>query len=345
LGDNLAVEQELARVLSAYGLGAPVAARRIERGYVDENWIVETGQGRYFVKRRHARRRQSSQIIQAQHDLITHLRQSGFPAPNLIPTSTGQSFLVLDGEVYEVGEVIEGDLFDHDRPEHLAAAAQMLGRYHLAAEGFGPQALVQAGPLYSPQNARAALVRLCEAWQVGVDPEIGPLAQELEVQAEYLAERFGAHGLLPHLVIHGDYYAGNLLFKGDRVAGVVDYDKASWQPRVAELAEALIYFSSPRPKYLRHLVYSGVLEWEPFGRLLQGYARAITLEDAEMEALPDYIACIWFSISLRRLLENHPDCPPEARAALREVLELGNWARAHAGEMVDIARKIAREEE
>jgi homoserine kinase type II len=339
------VEQELARVLSAYGLGAPVVARRIERGHVDENWIVETEQGRYFVKRRHPRRRQSSQIIQAQHDLITHLRQSGFPAPNLIPTSSGQSFLVLDGEVYEVGEVIEGDLFDHDRPEHLAAAAQMLGRYHLAVEGFGPQSLAQHGPLYSPRNARAALGRLCEAWQVGVDPGIGPLAEELEAQAEGLAERFSAHGPLPHLVIHGDYYAGNLLFRGDRVAGVVDYDKASWQPRVAELAEALIYFSSPRPGYLRHLVYPGVLEWEPFGRFLQGYAQAITLGDAEVEALPDYIACIWFSISLRRLVENHPDCSPEAKAALREVLQLGTWARAHASEMVGVARKVRRKEE
>ena len=332
-------------MLNAYGLGAPVAARRIERGHVDENWIVETGQGRYFVKRRNPRRHQSSQIIQAQHDLITHLRQSGFPAPNLIPTSTGQSFLVLDGEVYEVGEVIEGDLFDHDRPEHLAAAAQMLGRYHLAVAGFRSPALAQHGPLYSPRNARAVLDRLCKVWQVGVDPDIGPLAQELEAQADGLAERFSAHGVLPHLVIHGDYYAGNLILQGDRIAGVVDYDKASWQPRVAELAEALIYFSSPRPGYLRHLVYPGVLEWEPFGRFLQGYARAITLEDAEIEALPDYIDCIWFSISLRRIVENHPNCPPEAKAALREVLDLGNWARAHASELVEVARKVRREEE
>jgi homoserine kinase type II len=339
------VEQDLVRVLGTYGLGAPVAARRIERGYVDENWIVETEQGRYFVKRRHPRRRQSEQIIQAQHDLIAHLRRSGFPAPNLILTSTGQSFLALGGEVYEVEEVIEGDLFDHDRPEHLAAAAQMLGQYHRAVEGFRSQSLAQHGPLYSSQSARAALARIGQAWQAGVDPDLGSLAQELEVQAGGLAERFGAHGPLPHLVIHGDYYAGNLLFEGDRVAGVVDYDKASWQPRVAELAEALIYFASPRPGYLRHLVYPGVLQWEPFELFLQGYARTITLEDAEMETLPDHIACIWFSISLRRLLENHPDCPPEAGAALREVLELGNWARAHAREMVDVARKVLREEE
>jgi homoserine kinase type II len=333
------VEQKLARVLSAYGLGAPVAAKRLEGGHVDQNWLAETEQGRFFVKRRHPKRRQPEQLIQAQHDLIAHLRRSGFPSPNLHRTSAGRGFLVLDGEVYEVAEAIEGEPYDHNRPEHLVAAAQMLGRYHLAVEGFSAPALGRQGSLYSPRNARGALARLLEAWQARVDPDLGPLAQELETQADGLTERFGAHGALPRLVIHGDYYAGNLLFRGDRIVGVVDYDKSSWQPRIAELAEALIYFSSPRPGYLRHLVYPGVLEWRPFDLFLQGYMEVIALDDAEVEALPHYIFCIWFLFSLRRLVENHPSRPPEAAAALCEVLELGNWARAQAGKMVSVARK------
>ena len=339
------MEQELARVLHAYGLGVPVAVRRIEGGHVDQNWVAETERGRFFVKCRNPRRRQPVQIMQAQHDLISHLRRSGFPAPNMLRTSAGQSFLVLDGEVYEVGEAIEGDPFDHDRPEHLAAAARTLGRYHLAVDGFRSSALAQHGPLYSPHGASTALGRLLEAWHPRADPELGPLVQELGTLADGLAERFGVHGSLPHLIIHGDYYAGNLLFKGDRVAGVVDYDKASWQPRTAELAEALIYFSSPRPGYLQHLVYPGVLEWGLFARFLQGYVQVLAMEDVEIEALPDYISCIWFIFSLRRLVENHPGRPREARAALCEVLELGNWARANAGKMVDIARNAMREQE
>lgn len=339
------MEQELARVLNAYDLGALAAARRIERGHVDENWLVETERGRYFVKRRHPRRRQPHQTIQAQHDLIAHLLRSGFPAPNLIRTSAGQSLLVLDDEVYEVGEYIEGDFFDHDRPEHLAAAARMLGRYHLGVEGLARQALAKHGPLYSPRNARTALSRLREAWQVGAGPDLDPLWPVLQAQAHGLVARFHTHGPLPHLVIHGDYYAGNLLFAGDRIIGVVDYDKASWQPRVAELAEALIYFASPRPAHLQHLVYPGVLEWEPLARFLRGYAQFIVLGDAEIKALPDYVACIWFTVSLRRLLEHHPKCPPEAREALEEVLLLSDWACTHASKVEGMARNPACGEE
>lgn len=335
------MEQELARALSAYGLGPPVAVQRIESGHVDDNWLVDTVQGRFFVKRRHPRRRQTAEAIQAQHDLIAHLTRSGFPSPRLLPTTTGQSFLLLDREVYEVGAYIEGEPFDHERPEHLAAAAQTLGWYHRTVEGFAPAALMQQVPLYSREGARSALGRLCDAWQVGSNPSLAPRACELENLADDLAERFDAHGSLPQLIIHGDYYAGNLLFDGDRIVGVVDYDKASWQPRVAELAEALIYFASPRPGYLRHVVYPGVLEWEPFTRFLQVYGQDTALGDAEVEALPDFVGCIWFAVSLGRLLEHHPDRPPEAGEALHEVSILGSWARVHASKMVGIARAAA----
>jgi homoserine kinase type II len=137
-------------------------------------------------------------------------------------------------------------------------------------------------------------------------------------------------------VIHGDYYYDNLLFDGDRIVGVVDYDKARWQPRVVELAEALIYFASLRPGHLEHLVYPGFLDWEVFSRFLRNYARAAALEANEAHALPDYIRCIWLSVSLQRLLERGTP-PAEAEEALQEVLALGDWAKAHDRRMVELA--------
>jgi Ser/Thr protein kinase RdoA (MazF antagonist) len=338
------LEGELSQVLRCFGLGELQAASRVERGFVDENWIVETERGRYFLKRRHPRRRQSEQVIQAQHELIEHLRRVGFPAPILVPAATGESFLALEGEVYELEEYIEGGPYQPDRPEHLTAAARTLGRYHTCVEGFARQALRARGQLYCPENWQAILTRLREAWQLDRDEGLARIARHLESLVRDLASRYAEHGELSHLVIHGDYYAGNLLFDGDRVVGVVDYDKSSWQPRVAELAEALIYFASPRPGHLRYLVYPGFLVWEPFSRFVQGYAGLITLDEDEARALPDYVWCIWSSVSLWRLLERAPSRPPEARAALQEVLALANWARANASRMSEVVCQTKRKE-
>ena len=348
------MEHELARVLSYYNLGQLSTARWIERGFVNDNWIVETTRRRYFLKRRHPDLRRPD-LIRAQHGLIERLRQANFPAPTVVPTATGETFLVLGDEFYEIHEYIEGEPYDHDWPAHLEEAALTLGRYHVHIENFAPQALRNLGELYSPTILSTILTHLTEAWRLDRDRDLAQVARQLEAQAADLAIRFAGHGALPHLVIHGDYYAGNLLFDGDRIVGVVDYDKARWQPRVVELAEALIYFASPRPGHLKHLVYPGFLDWEPFARFLRNYARAAAPNENELPALPDYIRCIWLSVSLERLLEKEPrpaeglrpepfdyaqDRLDEGLEALREVLALGRWADANAHRMLTYCKEL-----
>ncbi len=322
---TLVSEDELRRVLGRYDLGELRSARRVERGFVNENWVVETSQGGYFLKRRHSTLCQPV-IICAQHALVEHLRQSGFPAPALVATVDGETLLILDGEFYEVQEYIKGAPYDHASPAHFREAASTLSLYHTHVQGFAPSALRDLGDLYSPAIVSANLADLTAAWELERDQNLAQFARQLEAHAGDLATRFADHGPLPHLVIHGDYYAGNLLFEDDRVVGVVDYDKTRWQPRVVELAEALIYFASSRPGHLKHLVYPGFLEWEPFTCFLHHYARATPLDENEARALPDYVRCIWLAISLQRLLEKGRR-PAEALEALHEVLVLGDWAR------------------
>ncbi len=341
----------LQHVLSHYDVGRFKHAHRVEQGFVNENWVVETERGRYFLKRRHPDLRDPV-IISAQHALMAYLRRAGFPAPRVLSTADGATLLFLEDECYEMQEYIAGAPYDHRRPEHLEEAARTLGRYHVLVRGFAAPAL-DRGDLYSPVLLRANLGRLIDAWGLGspeVPPDVRlqpePLPKQgvrphdeiarLEAHADDLAARFAEHGTLPYLSIHGDYYAGNLLFAGDRIVGVVDYDKARRQPRVVEMAEALIYFASPRPGHLRYLVYPGFLQWAPFARFLREYARIVRLDECEAHALPDYVRCIWLQVALQRLCERGLR-PAWAQEALQEVLALGEWAEANARQMSEIA--------
>jgi len=250
--------------------------------------------------------------------------------------------LMLGGQCYEIQGFIDGDPYDHDRSTHLEEAAVTLGHYHTYVQGFSPPALRGLVELYSPAILQSVLTALITAWELDQDSDLAPSIRRLRIHTDELAERFAGHGALPCLVIHGDYYGGNLLFDGDRIIGVVDYDKARWQPRIVELAEALIYFSSPRPGNLQHLVYPGVLDWERFAHFWRNYARVVALKKGEGRALPDYVRCIWLQMSLTRLLEKGSR-PPEAYAALQEVLVLANWARANTQPMVEVGRSVKNE--
>jgi homoserine kinase type II len=327
------VETDLDAVLQRYALGQLKRSRRVEQGFVNENWVLETSRGRFFLKRRHPRLRRR-RLVRAQHELITRLRNSGFPAPAIVPTTAGSTFLVLKGELYEIQVYIDGQPYQHQRLAHLEEAALTLARYHNLVRGFASPALYRLGDLYTPDMLSDILNRLARTWRLDGDPLSAEAQRQLEAHASDLSPCFAAHGSLPELVIHGDYYADNLLFEGDRIVGVVDYDKACWQPRVVELAEALIYFASPRSKELEHLVYPGVLQWQPLQRFLESYTSASALGDDEIEALPDYIRCIWLQVSLQQLLEKGPG-PVEAPQALQEVLALGEWGASNAERMVE----------
>ena len=315
---------DLQRVLNEYGLGELRDALRIQHGFINDNWVVGTSRGRYFLKRRHPSQRNLG-VVRAQHALVAHLRAAGFPAPALIPSDRGETFLTLGEECYEIQNYIDGTRYQHNRSAHFLEAALTLGRYHACVWGFTSHTLSTLGELYTPAVLSANIDRLVTAWGPARDPSVAPIIRQLEAHVADLMTRFSRHGTLPELVIHGDYYADNLLFRDDRLVGVVDHDKARWQPRVAELAEALIYVSSPRSGHLKHLVYPGFLAWGSFARFIRYYRQAVTLEESEVYALPDYVRCIWLVMSLQRLWER--GCPAqEAQGALGEVLELGTWA-------------------
>lgn len=335
------MQNELPAVLQEYDLGELKDAWRPKQGFVSDNWVLQTTQGSYFLKHRHPSHSQP-ESVRCEHALMAWLRQAGFPAPRLLRHVHGDTLLVFDGECYEVQEYIAGRPYDHSRPQDLEEAAITLGQYHVQVEGFSQPALCKMGDLYHPRFVQSNLAKLVDAWQLERNSAFMDVVSRLAAQGDSLAARFSCHGTLPELVIHGDYYAGNLLFDGGRVVAVVDYDKARWQPRVVELAEVLIYFASPRPGYTQHLVYPGILQWRPFRRFLRAYSRVTAPADDELRSLPDYIQCIWAQMSLQRLWEKGKR-PSWALEALQEVRSLGDWAEAHASQIIDVSYAVLKE--
>lgn len=347
-------EEDVARVLGDYDLGQLQICRRVGHGYVNENWFVETTTGRYFLKRRHPRLKKPH-LISAQHALVQHLRSVGFPAPAIVPARHGTTFLELQSEMYELQDYIPGDLCDLTRPAHFAAAARTLGWYHNAVNGFDRRFFHQSRERYGPTALRQIVDRLRENWyglpaarrrlpvpiarQTGrhgrTSAQLDLMMGKLREHARDLRVRFDEFKRLPELVVHGDYYAENLIFQGDVVAGVVDYDLAHRCSRAMELAEALIYFTAERPGDLKHIVYPGVLDLSAIHRFLAAYTEVASLQESEIRVLPHLIRTIWLCASLDPPLE--PLLSLEAAPqALPEILTLAGWAEANASKIVQI---------
>lgn len=334
-------DEDATRVLTHYDLGKLRNCRRVERGYVNENWVVETSTGRYFLKHR-CTDLQDPHTVTAQHALIQHLRDVGFPAPAVVPTSDGETFVELQSELYEIHEYIPGELYDLTRPAHFRQAARTLGWYHNAIEKFDHPLFHQPREIYGLARLASILKQLEERWHDHTTPQLDPLIAELNEHFRDLEARFSGIGELPELVIHGDYYADHLIFRDDEVVGVVDYDLARWTSRVIEIAEAVIYFATKHQNEFKHIVYSGVLELDAVYRFLASYCETVPLSEDEIRVLPHMIRTIWLCASLDPPLE--PLLSLEgAPAALPEILTLAGWAQAHATDIVELGLDVRAE--
>jgi homoserine kinase type II len=327
-------------LLVRYELGTLHGCHFLARGHVNEKWILETSRGRFLLKRRHPGL-QDPALIAGQHALLRFLVEAGFPAPNIVPTCDGATFVETGGHCYEVQGYIVGTPCEEDRPAHLAAAAHMLGRYHGAVRGFDHALLHRPVARYGAETLQRIVAGRVRAWRAAgllhLEPEIGALLRRVDDLVAGLADL----GPLPELVIHGDYYADNLLFCDDRIVGVVDYDLAHWAPRAVEVAEALIYFARERSRRFRAIVYPGVLDLVLACDFVRAYLEIAPLAESEICALPHLVCTIWLCASLEPPL-GPPPGPEVASLVLPEVLALVGWMERHAAGLIEQCWRVHR---
>lgn len=335
-------EQDITRILAEYDVGGLWRSVRVQRGYVNEKWLLETAKGRYLLKRRHSSLSEPDLVV-AQHALMQHLQQAGFPVPTLLRTRRSTTFLLLQDRVYEMQAFVEGDPCDPRDPVQLAAAAHALGWFHNVVQGFDHQRLHRPSERYGPVSLAQIFERLRREWRGQISSHVEVLVRELENHIQDLAASFRQFGPLPELVIHGDYHADNLIVRGCCVIGVVDYDLAHWCSRAMEVAEALLAFATEGWRRFKVIVYRGVLDLNLVYRFLGAYQGAAALSNPEIHALPHLIRTIWLCASFSPPLE--PALSLEAApGALPEVLALARWAKGHASEIIDIGMAARAEQ-
>lgn len=124
-----------------------------------------------------------------------------------------------------------------------------------AGEAAALRALADAGLAIAPRVlARPAPDRLCVSWLTGRPLEVAALDDgQLEAWIRragtllaVIQRATGADGQ-GRVLVHGDYWLGNLLYEGDRIVGVVDWTTAGWGQPETDLAHLVASLPKVRP--------------------------------------------------------------------------------------------------
>jgi homoserine kinase type II len=316
-------QYDVERALQSYDLGLVRSTRPASHGVVNETAFAETSAGRYVVRRNQRKLGRAS--LELRHRLMAWLRSKGFPAPRLVAARGGETAVELDGRLFEVFTFIEGDEFNADRPAHLTGAGTILARYHSAIEGF-PDPPPSAGPRYSASSLSGLIERVMQRDMMGdlteplnwYDRRAANLRRSLPDRA-YLD--------LPHVLIHGDVHRDNLIFRGDTVAALIDFDQVTVDARIVDLADALVDFAvgaAPADWYPWG-VYAGPLDATRARGLIDGYCQSLPLSSAERAALLVIVEVIWLQGNLRRVLMTHDAEPEYHEEVLGQGRRLALW--------------------
>jgi homoserine kinase type II len=218
--------------------------------------------------RRSYRSKPRAELV-AQLELMRLLRSRGFPAPEVVPARTGADHVEIAGRLWIATRGVAGTPFDDDSPAHLRALGRTLGWYHRVVAG-------------QPSAAQEPI--LLTELRRRVDG--GDLEPGLHARAARVVERLtGLLPDLPRVTVHGGARRSSLIFDGDQVAGVLDFDSAHPDVRVLDLAVAVHDVGKVYTR-LGEADHKVALNLDRIAELLDAYRSEVRPTAAEVTALP-----------------------------------------------------------
>ena len=266
--------------LSGFRLREPRVVGALPASSRNDNLLVEDALGQRYVLRRY-RRNPQRERIEFQLGFQQHLLRCGFPTSRVVATHAGNLMLVLAGDLWALFTYVEGAAYDYEREGQVRDAARWLARFHSTCEGFrSREVLTDTIPDVRRWwlDGEGELRRLAEMFAgLGVEAEL----DFLHGWHSWLLRAWPRAALdtLPPAWVHGDYHGRNMVFVGDRVVGLFDFDVVHRGFRIEDIAMALFAFGREHRESDRIRA--------PTARIfVDEYERDARLSDLERLALP-----------------------------------------------------------
>jgi homoserine kinase type II len=328
-----------------YDIGEWFTWDRTPTGYTNHSFFIAASTGKYVLRRSnmHWKIRKGADAMRFEARLIEHLRERGYPAPRIIPTREGDRHFTHQGAFYLMTAFIAGDPYEEGNTAHLLAAGEALGRYHRLARTLSGPSYASA-PILEPR----AISALDRAEHLVAPFLSAAERRHLRNQTSYLRSQFASipralaegYPALNKQVIHGSFSESCLIFAGDALAGVLDYDRARYEAVATDLAIAISSFCHHKGRDERYWID---LDYTRCRDLLAAYQEVNPLREEELRALPLILRQHSAIKALKRCdnfqWRNTVAPQEEARARkLAKRLEAGaarlRWLEEHSRELV-----------
>ena len=237
-------QREIDAVLSNFSLGKVHSVTELAKGSVySPKVIIESDRGRLLLKRR-ARGLDIPVLVAFSHEVILGCQHVGVCVPPLLGTRDDLNSMVqFEDQIYELFAFIDGGVFNRS-PEaiaqHAAQAGALLAEVHQSLDSITTTFEAPIEPETIDLARLETINQLSQQFNEG-------LREQLRRILSYGAELAKANAHQPGLV-HGDWHPGNMIYRGNEIVAVCDFDNTRLGSKAREVAQAMIHFSLKSPE-------------------------------------------------------------------------------------------------
>lgn len=231
------------QVLAAFGLGADGESKAVAGGTLNWNFRVETSAGAWFVRR--CRDDLETERIEGEHALVRWVASRGVPAPLPLRTPDGSTLVEFEHGRWAVFPWVEGEVCP--RGTLSAARARVLGSCHGRVQrvlaDHPDSANAQLPGRWSKEESLRILNRIIHvaAEKQAEDWILAGLRRQLAMLEALDVLPPQAFDSLPLQLLHGDFHDQQVLWRGDEISAVVDWEIWHAEPRVWEVVRSLSF--------------------------------------------------------------------------------------------------------
>ena len=249
-------------ILALYGVEL-AELEPLRAGSVNSNFRVRDARGTLFFLRLYEE--QDAAGAAREVDLLRRLHAASVPSALPCQRRDGSWLADHAGKPVALFEWVDGTILCQKQvtPEHCARIGAALARVHLSGGN-------------APSEGRFRvedLERRLDGIEASAPADLVAAAREIRVTLRaYAARRDPA---LPRGLVHGDLFRDNVLWQGDALAALLDFESASQGPYVYDVMVTILAWC-----------YGTVFDLDLVASLLAAYHHARPLSAAELAALP-----------------------------------------------------------
>ncbi|MBT3603382.1 MAG: phosphotransferase [Candidatus Latescibacteria bacterium] len=302
----------LSKLLQIYNLTDAEASDLSENETLHTAWKLKHTSGEYILKR-HTFPPEPSQTDKLNHScrLMDHLYAHNFPCPKPIQNKHGKWFTEYEGHNYQIFTVLPGQIaWSNATATHQSQAGVLLGNFHRLQSDL-PNI---PPPKDLRERISTGMERIVAEWDTFnmTRPDIRDAGAEALSRIEPLWQKLIS---LPNGFMHSDATPGNILFDGDQLIGLIDFEVIPG-PFLLDFGMAAIRWASR----FDDTTEIGRLDTNWLSMFLNAYTKARPFSPEEQNTLKDVLilAAIW-SMSRQR---THRESDPAYRLTSRGEIYL-----------------------